>query len=1338
MSNYHRQALHKSAHSHSKSRKYINHLARSLVMLGLITSGSPLWLLPVVAAPTTADTTIDNQATGTFADLDDTSTGTQNVVSNTVSVTVAEVAGITITNGAVPSVANGVVSNFDFTITNSGNDPTKFFVPQNAAVTGGTQGTLQIIAYINAAGTKTTLTTPINITAAGDTGSFSGGTLGGNTTDGSIPAGAAIVVRVPVTVNVASGNVSATLGQTTPVNTNNTPYIANTNDVYTVDHSDPSSIVGEATGMPINGDTGGHRQEASATMTATVVAPSGIVVSGKVFSDADANVAINGSDAGTNAGSIGLTIYAISNSTGNVLDKSTVASDGTYSLTGVPQNTGVKLRLSNDPTVAVGATAPTAPSLPTDWFHTGENLNGTIDPVIATLGDIALTTTNANLINENFGIRQGTILTPPPAPATCNANFTSTLATGMTSTGAQLAVGANDLNWTAEWIDGPVSGFGTPYAPPRPVGPMPAVVVGNLVSGFWVNEPNVAGQPKARWISYPFRLSSNGNGDHRNADLDASIGEDGSANPIVGTSSDTVRVKFKAQVTLPANANTIGISLPLGVAIDNQFQSIKVNGVDNLLPVPATNPQDNNFGAFKTVNLTAGWQPGVNTIEVVMNSGQPQAGFMLRVEATSTQVCTTPVTVSGKVFSDADANVAINGSDAGTNAGSSTLTVYAVNAAGNVVDKATVNATTGDYTLSNVPQNSSVKLRLSNDDTVAVGATAPTAPSVPAGWYHTGENLNGTIDANIATLGDIALTTTTTNLVNYNFGIRQPIACIKSASDGSYATSGLNKNSLWWLNFECYDETIARTSAGQPFTFTLPDGSSMTLSVKKTGPKPVLTTTTTPATSPFSTFGSSTQYAGVTGKPAFYNATNPGSGIQDWTETLTNIVVTDKAGNARNYTFVSADAENSNAVGDPFGNTGLEQLKFATSGTSWSLVELLSKTASAPTNTLTGLGSANALWQANGSNNGSLIISTNNPSQVTLSAAMGGAPSNDYTTAQGGLFGIGMPKVTLVKNIVGRVDPADQFTTEIDYTAPTVVLKNATSAGTSTSITTGAVSVLPGNVVNLKEAMAAGSSSALTQYSSSISCTNANPTSTILPSGAGTSFNITPKIGDDITCTLTNKTKANVLMVKRITAIKDGTNSDPATNTTQFTSFVDDTTSTTATNDNNCNWPGATGSAGACTNTYTLGATSATAPKVKPGDEIEYTIYYLNAGNNKAKQLQICDQLDSNLTFQNETVTTPATIAPLNIRLFPGTGSVEPLTNATGDDKGQVTTPALAGTSCNLISNTAANPSNNVVVVDVAKVDTVTPANSTTLSGSTGAGIPTTSYGYIRIKATVK
>ena len=76
-----------------------------------------------------------------------------------------------------------------------------------------------------------------------------------------------------------------------------------------------------------------------------------ISVTGTIWNDADANVTINGSplEAGTNAG--GLIVYAV-NSSGVVVDKATVNTNGTYTFSKVPANTGLTLRLSTDSSIA--------------------------------------------------------------------------------------------------------------------------------------------------------------------------------------------------------------------------------------------------------------------------------------------------------------------------------------------------------------------------------------------------------------------------------------------------------------------------------------------------------------------------------------------------------------------------------------------------------------------------------------------------------------------------------------------------------------------------------------------------------------------------------------------------------------------------------------------------------------------------------------------------------------------------------------------------------------------------------------------------------------------------
>jgi hypothetical protein len=439
--------------------------------------------------------------------------------------------------------------------------------------------------------------------------------------DGGLGSGKSFkIVTLPTNGTLTYNNAAVTAEQT----------IANYDPTLLKINPDDGAITVSFTYAAV--DAAGQADLTPATITMPFsAAVLSLTVTGTVFSDADADVTINGSDIGTNAGSVNLTIYAI-DSTGTVVDKATVAANGTYSLINVPPNTTVTLRLSNDASVALGSSAPTTATIPSGWYFTGENKNGTVDGTISTLGNIALSTTTTNITNQNLGIRQSYVIAPDPAPNTCNPDYTGALTTGINATGGQLPVGSNDLNWTVEWLSGPPNGVDTPYSLPRPVGAMPAVVVGNLAVGAWLNEP-----ANARWISYPFRLGPNSNGYHPDVNLNGIPGELISATPS-GT-TDAVRLKFTSTVTLPSNANPIAISLPIGVAVDNQFVSLKVNGVENLVPPPALNAQAPGFFSTTTINLQQGWQPGVNTVEIVIDSGPDYVGFFVKVDAITTQVC---------------------------------------------------------------------------------------------------------------------------------------------------------------------------------------------------------------------------------------------------------------------------------------------------------------------------------------------------------------------------------------------------------------------------------------------------------------------------------------------------------------------------------------------------------------------------------------------------------------------------------------------------------------------------------------------------------------------------
>jgi hypothetical protein len=308
---------------------------------------------------------------------------------------------------------------FDFLVTNTGNDPTQFFIPSNVGIIGGTlQGNVQIIQVdADGSGPIAPITLPANGISV-----ISGATtatLLSNTTlpTGSLSIGGTVKIRVPVKITAAPGTnaVRVTLGDTgsndNSSSTQNQPYILSTGrDLYTQDNSDTLGDP-EVPGLPINGDSAsnGHRQEASATQSIDVAA----TVSGQVWEDANGSLAIDiiggtVSETGTNTGSTALTIYAI-DSSGLVVAKSPVATNGTYSFS-LTANTNYRLRLADNSGLVIGAGATPAeaaalvPSLPSGYFNTGENFNGSTETV--TPGEIAITGLSANLVNYNFGIQR--------------------------------------------------------------------------------------------------------------------------------------------------------------------------------------------------------------------------------------------------------------------------------------------------------------------------------------------------------------------------------------------------------------------------------------------------------------------------------------------------------------------------------------------------------------------------------------------------------------------------------------------------------------------------------------------------------------------------------------------------------------------------------------------------------------------------------------------------------------------------------------------------------------------------------------------------------------------
>jgi hypothetical protein len=214
--------------------KYSRYLIATLLM-----SGGLLQLVsPAVADGTASGTAITNTATASYEDP--TGVGNINTTSNPVTVTVAEVAGISVSASGITNKSNpggAVVVNdqlyFNYTITNVGNAPTQFQIPGNPGVTG--PGTLTGVEYSTDGGTTW-------VSAA--TGA----------TTPSVVAGGTVLVRVSVTANNSGGSTIAVQLGNTPGNAANQPFSASGNgdDVNTVGGNPANGVRESAASQKIN------------------------------------------------------------------------------------------------------------------------------------------------------------------------------------------------------------------------------------------------------------------------------------------------------------------------------------------------------------------------------------------------------------------------------------------------------------------------------------------------------------------------------------------------------------------------------------------------------------------------------------------------------------------------------------------------------------------------------------------------------------------------------------------------------------------------------------------------------------------------------------------------------------------------------------------------------------------------------------------------------------------------------------------------------------------------------------------------------------------------------
>lgn len=188
----------------------------------------------------------------------------------------------------------------------------------------------------------------------------------------------------------------------------------------------------------------------------------------------------------------------------------------------------------------------------------------------------------------------------------------------------------------------------------------------------------------------------------------------------------------------------------------------------------------------------------------------------------------------------------------------------------------------------------------------------------------------------------------------------------------------------------------------------------------------------------------------------------------------------------------------------------------------------------------------------------------------------------------------------------------------------------------------------------------------------------------------------------------------NVRLVKRITAI-NGLTTNP-NDGTNLTAVVNDGVANSS--DDAANWP----------NNYLVGALNAGA--VKPGDDIEYTIYFFNAGGQAAPDVKICDRL-----FPGQTLVANAYGPGSDVQLRLGTSAPLGLTaaNDSSDRTQLIAANATVPTTCNL-----KDPNNNgTLQIDVTGVNGTGNPALTQLPRSTGQGTPNNAYGFFRFKARI-
>ena len=336
-------------------------LLRRLLAATLSVSGAWQLLPPLVSAQTVpltaAGQPISNTATGTYVDPND-PTKLLNATSNTVTVTVAEVAGITVVGNGIndsspttPVLPSDVLT-YSFLITNVGNDTTTVKIPVPVVTGPATPGVVTYDVDLNGNGILT------------DAGDFIGTTLT-NAELAILQVGGTIKVNVPVTVDLSATSgapIKVQLGDTAPndnsTGTQNQPSTNLATDLRTVD-----TATGETNGLLL----ATAEREASAVQTILVGAtPQAFAAVLKTRSATTPPVPVSNFDAVLVPYNLSLKVDSAAPAGSSASLTPTDLVGTTIKVVGINSGNAITTVLVSD-AIPAGTTLNEAPSAPSGW-----------------------------------------------------------------------------------------------------------------------------------------------------------------------------------------------------------------------------------------------------------------------------------------------------------------------------------------------------------------------------------------------------------------------------------------------------------------------------------------------------------------------------------------------------------------------------------------------------------------------------------------------------------------------------------------------------------------------------------------------------------------------------------------------------------------------------------------------------------------------------------------------------------------------------------------------------------------------------------------------------------